>query len=76
MKESNILRYWASVVDPTWEIDWENIEQEKYYIDFDIREKEYLVFTSNTYKTLSTVYMSEKAATKIAEALNNKELVL
>ena len=76
MKEANLLRYWVSVIDPEWEADWEDIGQEKYYIDFDIREKEYLIFTSNAYKTLGTVYMSEEAAIKIVEALNNGELVL
>jgi hypothetical protein len=74
MREANLLRYWASVVDPTWRADWDNEEQEKWFIE--LYNNEYRTEDTDVFKAIGTVYMSEETATKICEALNNGGLTL
>ena len=74
MKEANLLRYWASVVDPTWEADWDNTNQRKWFIDY--YANNYSANFCYTDKRIGTVYMSATAVNSICEALNSKELVL
>ena len=74
MKEANLLRYWASVIDPEWEADWEDIEQEKWHIYFSNRK--YIFDCAYSSKQIGLIYMSEEAAEKICKALNNGELKL
>jgi len=76
MKEANLLRYWVSVIDPDWKADWNNEAQEKSYISYDNTRNKYVINYNTYLKRISTVYMSEKAATKICEALNDGELTL
>jgi len=76
MREANILRYWASVIDPTWKADWDDTKQEKWFIEHGVSAGTYYTNYKYTLPILGTVYMSRKAAIKICEALNNKELSL
>ena len=73
MKQSNLLEYWAMVIDPDWRDDgfgtqaWFIYQHSSgmYFIDWDVNAR-----------NMSKVYMSEKAATEICNALNSGELVL
>ena len=76
MKESNLLRYWASVIDPDWKPDWKDRKQKKWYIEHEVPINAYYRGYKYAIPMLGTVYMSEEAATKICEALNSGELVI
>jgi len=76
MRKANLLRYWASVIGPEWKANWKNKNQEKWYIFYDNKNNRYILDYSAYLKTLGTVYMSKKTATRICEALNNGELTL
>ena len=76
MREANLLRYWASVIDPEWKADWNNYRQYRYYVYYDFRLNKYLKSWNDGFKRLGLVYMSEKTAKKICDALNKGELEL
>jgi len=75
MREANLLRYWTSVIDPKWEADWGNVNQDKWFI-YKTKYKKYEYDYSWVSKGIGTVYMSEETARKICEKLNNGELKL
>ena len=76
MRKTNLLRYWASVIDPDWKPDWRNESQKKWYIEHKISTNTYYGNYNYTIPMLGTVYMSKKAVIKICEALNKGELKL
>jgi len=79
MREGNILRYWASVIDPEWKpdwkTDWDKPTQPKYYI-FKNQDGEYKISRTFGNKLLGTVYMDKETADKICNGLNSRELQL
>ena len=73
MKQANLLEYWAMVIDPEWRD--EGVGTKAWYI-FHTSGGIYTVDWHNSARHLGQVYMSEKAAREICEALNDGELVL
>jgi len=66
----NKLEAYSRVIDP----DWRENKQSDYYIS--TNGSRFNVGYHHNYKNLGSVYMSEKAAIRIAEALNNKEITI
>lgn len=75
MKEANMIAYWASVLEPEWEADWEADEQPKYYIYYDVLGVFCTDFVVSN-KTLGIPYSSEETMQKICDALNSDDIKL
>jgi len=71
----NKLEAYSRVVDTDWREDWEGMHI-NYYILFRVKSGEYKVEYAMYSKQLGTVYMSRKAANRIVQALNNKEITI
>jgi len=71
----NKLEAYSRVIDPDWRECWDG-NQYNFLVHKDNKWTEYLVWYSCVRKYLGTVYMSEKAAKRIARALNEKEITL
>jgi len=74
MKEANLIRYWASVIEPNWIADWGNAEQEKWFIDYNNVTSKYEVNWTIYRKTVGVTYMSKAAVNCICEALDSGKL--
>jgi len=68
----NKLEAYSRVIDAEWREDWEDKNQIKWLIQFD--DGKYLQVGVRLLRNIGTVYMSEKAATRIAKALNSGEI--
>lgn len=73
MERRNLLEYWAGVTDPLW-ID-QDIPHKAWCI-LRAHDGTYCAFYHNTARFEGTIYMSEKAAIEICDALNNGDLTL
>jgi len=71
----NKLEAYSRVIDPDWRECWEGMHI-NYYIWFHVEGGEYRIGDAIHTKQLATVYMSEKAAYHIVQALNNKEITI
>jgi len=77
MKNSNTrnrLEAYSRVFDPDWREDWDK-EQNNYFICKTSKGK-YVINFHYLVKYFGTVYMSERAANRIAEGLNNGEITI
>lgn len=70
-KERNRLEELVHWLEPDWEADWTNIEQEKAYTYYDHIAKNFSVTHGKYIKILGVIYMSRKTAEKICNELNN-----
>jgi len=78
MRNSNIrnkLEAYSRMIDPDWREVWEGMHI-NYYIWFYVESGEYKVESAMYTKQLGTVYMSRKAANRIVQALNKKEITI
>jgi len=71
----NKLEAYSRVIDPEWREVWEGMHI-NYYIWFQAESGEYKVGDAMYTKQLGTVHMSRKAANRIVQALNNKEITI
>jgi len=76
MRFHNRLLAWVIENDDGFIVDWEDINQEKYYVFYDYDLKYYEHCFETTDKMLSTVYMSKQNAKKLYKLLNSGEVVL
>jgi len=70
----NKLEAYSRVIDPAWREVW-NEEQYNYFICKASKGK-YVIGFHFLVKCFGTVYMSEKSAQRIAQALSNKEIMI
>ena len=73
MKQANLLEYWAMAIDPDWRD--RGIGTNAWYV-WHTNADTYQYGSCSSYRSIGQVYMSEKAAREIADALNSGELVL
>lgn len=71
---AQLLAYVAEF-DSEWEADWDDKNQEKWYVYFNIHTNKWDSSFSYTYKGIE-VYMSEQCARYLAEKLNSGEVIL
>jgi hypothetical protein len=58
--------------DDGWIADWDNSEQDKYFIYYHTLKKKYRVTCTNCWMSMATVYMSKENANKLCQLLNNE----
>lgn len=61
---------WLSENNDGWTADWNNVEQEKWYIYYNNKSTEYSSAPKQLGRTISTIYMSENNAEKLCRLLN------
>ena len=61
---------WLSENNDGWTADWNNIDQEKWYIYYNNKSTEYSSAPKQLGRTMNTIYMSENNAEKLARLLN------
>lgn len=61
---------WLSENSDGWDADWNNKNQNKYYIYYNNVSKEYVCLHNQTDKYLNTIYMSKYNAEKLTRLLN------
>lgn len=70
----NKIEAYSRVIDPEWRADWSNSSQQKCHVRRDHKNDTYKVERNQFLQYLGVAYMSEKAAKRICEALNNGEI--
>ena len=63
------IRNWAICNDDGWSADWEDEDQSKWYVSYDVREKKWRMF-HNCIWNKAVTYMSEGSAERLVELLN------
>lgn len=71
----NILEAYAMQIEPEWREDWSG-KGYNYFIGYQHRSNSYRVADAANTKDIGLVYMSNKTAKILCDALNNKEIVL
>lgn len=61
---------WLSENNDGWTADWNNVEQEKWYIYYNNKSTEYSSAPKQLGRTINTIYMSENNAEKLCRLLN------
>ena len=61
---------WLSENNDGWTADWNNVDQEKWYITFCKKDSMYRKLHVVYIKSINTIYMSENNAEKLARLLN------
>ena len=61
---------WLSENEDGWTADWNNIDQEKWYIYYNNKSTEYSSAPKQLGRTMNTIYMSENNAEKLCRLLN------
>ncbi len=61
---------WLSENSDGWTANWNNIDQEKWYIYYNNKSTEYSSAPKQLGRTMNTIYMSENNAEKLARLLN------
>ena len=61
---------WLSENNDGWTADWNNIDQEKWYIYYNNKSTEYSSAPKQLGRTMNTIYMSENNAEKLCRLLN------
>lgn len=70
-KERNRLAELRDWLDPEWEADWNNDNQEKFFIGYSLYYEEFNISFTISHKAIGLVYMSRQTAEKIYKELNN-----
>lgn len=73
-KEANVIEALAEQLDPDWVADWDNEQQNKYYVF--LSKNEYKCSWNNGAYSIGVPYMSRQTAVKICDMLNNGEIEL
>ncbi len=58
-----------------WVADWDDVNQNKYYVYFDIVDKEYRCAADDFYLDICKVYMSRDCGEGLADKLNSGEVI-
>ena len=61
---------WLSENSDGWVADWNNIDQEKWYICYNNKSTEYSSAPKQIGRTINTIYMSKNNAEKLCRLLN------
>ena len=61
---------WLSENSDGWTANWNNIDQEKWYIYYNNKSTEYSSAQKQLVRTMNTIYMSENNAEKLCRLLN------
>lgn len=70
MRAHNRLLVWLSENNDGWVADWNNQNQGKYYVRFNVNTGEYLYSWAGSSQILGVVYMSWENAHKLCDLLN------